>query len=339
MVKKAEKQLHTRRFVSRRQTFTLCILFALLIGLITNQPRAYAQRNRPTTPQPAEGQKPAADKVSVMVVEIKDSRTTGKFFAGMEVKVKILGDPLTDAIGTRFLLDTAIDNTGRNLIGEKTQESDFNEVESDENTAEIEIKLKNPVRQATTIQELSGSVELFIPDRDPNALATIANVSKSLGVPLNSPALKAAGIEIIIWNKGQFEARKKAEEARLKKEMEEKAKKADAASSEEASGEALAEGLMKMFGGLFNSFAQMDDDDIAFQIADPNRRLVKIAFETARGKPLHTGGRMSMGSDKNRTIIYSLEDPLPNTAQVKIYILTPKATIKTPFKLTNVPLP
>ena len=46
----------------------------------------------------------AAD-VNVSVSEVKDSRTTGQFFAGLEIKFKIMGDALSDARGVKLAVD------------------------------------------------------------------------------------------------------------------------------------------------------------------------------------------------------------------------------------------
>jgi hypothetical protein len=164
-------------------------------------------------------------------------------------------------------------------------------------------------------------------------------LSKNLGVPVSVASLKAAGIELVIWNKDQFEARKKAEEQKLKKELAAKPKKAGEGESEEDPGEALAAGLQKLFGSLFSGFARMEENSLAFQVTDPQSRLVGIEFEDERGKPISTNGRMTMGGGKEKTSIYEFSERLPDAARIRIHILTSKATIKVPFKLTNVPLP
>ena len=326
------------------RSIAVAALLVLVMTTLPNQQTAGAQTKRPSNPQapPAkEPKKPAGgDKIGVLIGEIKDSRTTGSFFAGMEVELKIVGDVLVDAKGMRLSVDTAVDDTGRNLIGEKTESPEFKEVDlSGKTAASAKVELKNPVRQATAIQELSGSVELFIPQRDVNSVATVTNLSKNLGVPISAPALKAAGIELMIWNKNQFEARKKAEEEKLKKELAAKRKKDGEGASQEDIGESLADGLQKMFGSLFSSFTRMEENSLAFQITDPQSRLVSIEFEDDRGKPIGNNGRMTMGGGKEKTTIYEFREKLPDAARIRIHILTSKATIKVPFKLTNVPLP
>src|SRR6202008_13065 len=109
--------------ICRLTTSCLLVLFCTLI-----QP-ASGQTKRPPKPQAApqanDPRKPAVgDKVGVLAGEIKDSRTTGSFFAGMEVELKLVGDVLVDAKGMRLNVDTAVDDTGRNLIGEKTEKSE-----------------------------------------------------------------------------------------------------------------------------------------------------------------------------------------------------------------------
>jgi hypothetical protein len=334
--------IHEEDSMTSRVVATLLVL---AMTTLPNQQTAVAQTKRPSNPQAApqakEPKKPAGgDKVGVLVGEIKDSRTTGTFFAGMEVELKIVGDVLVDAKGMRLSVDTAVDDTGRNLIGEKTASPEFKEVDlSGKTAATAKVELKNPVRQATAIQELSGSVELLIPQRDVNSVATITNLNKNLGVPISAPALKAAGIELVIWNKNQFEARKKAEEEKLKKELAAKRKKDGEGASEGDIGESLADGLQKMFGSLFSGFTRMEENSLAFQITDPQSRLVNIEFEDERGKPISNNGRMTMGGGKEKTTIYEFSEKLPETARIRIHILTSKATIKVPFKLTNVPLP
>ncbi|MFY9608569.1 MAG: hypothetical protein WAU45_08140 [Blastocatellia bacterium] len=326
---------------SRGRSIAIPVLLVLGMTMVLNQEVALAQTKRPSKPQAApQAKQPGGDKAGVLAGEIKDSRTTGSFFAGMEVELKIVGDVLVDAKGIRVSVDAAIDDTGRDLINEKTEKSEFTEIDmSDKTATTAKVALRNPVRQATAIQELSGSIELFIPRRDVESVATITNLSRNLGVPISASALKSAGIDLVIWNKAQFETRKKAEEEKLKKELEAKRKKEGEGASEDDIGDSLADGLQKMFGSLFSGFGRMEENSLAFQITDPQSRLVNIEFEDERGKPIGTNGRMTMGGGKEKTSIYEFSEKLPPAARVRIYVLTPKATIKVPFKLTGVPLP
>jgi hypothetical protein len=271
-----------------------------------------------------------AQQVRVLPAEVKETRTTGSFFGGLEVQLKVLGDVLADAKAIRLLLTTAVDETGRNIINEKETETDFEEIdEYERNAAKIDIKLKTPARQAMHVREITGSFEIFVPAKDPASTITITGIQKSTGTPISAPALKAADIEITMWTKQQFEARRKAEEEKLRK-----AQKADEANL----GEALGEALTKVFGGLFGSLDNLSENSIAFQIKDPQSKLVGIEFLDDKGAAI-SGSRFTSGSPKDQTRIHDFDEKLPETTRVRLYVLTPRSVIKTPFKLDNIPLP
>jgi len=266
-------------------------------------------------------------QIRVTPGNMKDSRTTGSFFAGLEIELAVTGAGLKGAKAFRLLLDTATDETGRNII--KESRTDFESIhDEDADEASVTINLKNPSRRAMTLKEVAGSIELFIPAKDPAATITVTNISKAIGVPLSAPALKAAGAEITVWDKARYEARKKAEEE----------KKSRANRSEAGIGEALTETMTGLFGGLLGGLDSMDENSIAFQIKDPQLKIVAVRIQNSEGEVIGSGG-MTIGDAKQQTRIVDLEKKLPPDAQVKIYVLTAKAMIKTPFRLEKVPLP
>lgn len=274
-------------------------------------------------------------QVRVMPGDVKDTRRTNGFFNKLEVELKVFGDVLAQAKGIRYTVEKAVDETGKNLINEDKTQSDFEEILNPE-SVKIELELKNPSRQATTVKEISGTLEIYAPERDPESSVTVPAFLKTPGKPITDARLRSAGVEITLWTKEQYEANKKAEEERLKKAIEEKRKKGE---KEEADfGEALAEGLAKMFGGLFSTFGQMSENSVAFQINDPTARLMRLEFEDAQGKSIQSSGRMTMG-DQPKTIIYEFDEKLAATARLKVYLITPRSLLKVPFKLTDVPLP
>lgn len=275
-----------------------------------------------------------------MAGDIKDTRRTDGFFSKLEVEMKVLGDILAEAKGIRVLVTKAVDETGKNLIPEKKEEKDFTELDSsDKGTIKVSIELNNPARRALAVQEIAGTLELFVPRRDPAATVTIPQLQGAIGRPFVNPGLKAAGIEVSIWNKEQYETRKKSEEERLKRAYEERKKKAaEAGGATEELGEALAEGLMKAFGGLFGAMTEMSENGLAIQINDPQSKLVGIEFSDVTGKVISNRGRTTLGSTE-RTMIYDFEEKLPATTRIKLFLLTPRAVVKEPFRLTSVPLP
>lgn len=282
----------------------------------------------------------AQAQVRVMAGDVKDTRRTDGFFNKLEVEMKVVGEVLTDTKGFRALVTKAVDETGKDLIPEKDKEKEFEEVDSSENTTlKVELELKNPARQALAVQEIAGTLELFVPKRDPAAVATVPDLGRAVGRPVINAALKAAGIEVSIWNKEQYEGRRKAEEEKLKKAFEEKKKKAaEAGAPEEDLGEALAGGLMKVFGGLFGAMTEMGENGIAIQVKDPKKLLVGLEFRDAAGKEVSHRGRTTLGSDE-KTMLYEFEEKLPTTTQIKFFLMTPRSVVKVPFRLTAVPLP
>src|SRR4051812_40103635 len=110
----------------------------------------------------------AQDNVQVALGDVKDTRTTGTFFAGLEIQLKVIGDALEDASSVRAVVKSCTDDTGRDLIDPEKNERDFTKVHSGTNTT-LPLKLKNPARKSVSIPQLSGELELFVPKKDPAA--------------------------------------------------------------------------------------------------------------------------------------------------------------------------
>jgi len=280
----------------------------------------------------------AAAQVKVVAGDVKDTRRTDGFFSKLEIDLKFSGGPLVGAKGFRALLTRAVDDTSKSLISDKKSDIDFSEIDSDDQVNKVGVELQNPTRKATTVKELSGTLEIFDPRKDPKAIVTLPNFQRGLGTPIVNPALKAAGIEITVWNKPIFDARKKAEEERLKKEVEAKTKKAGQTGSLSDAAEAIGQGLMGIFGSLMSSFATMEENDIALSITDPQSKIVSVEFEDTTGKKINRGGRTTIGGNP-KTMIIGFEAKIPPTARLRLFVLTPGSVVKTPFKLADIQLP
>jgi hypothetical protein len=95
---------------------------------------------------------PAQD-VQTRLGDVKDSRTTGRFFAGLEIELKLTGDVLEDAKSMRVTVQTAADDTGRNLIDPEKTREDFDTIGSFGPKNTMTLKLKNPARKAVTVKD------------------------------------------------------------------------------------------------------------------------------------------------------------------------------------------
>ncbi|HEU0048833.1 MAG TPA: hypothetical protein VFQ43_14680 [Nitrososphaera sp.] len=133
--------------------------------------------------------------VHVMVSEVSDRRTTGQFFAGSEIKLKLVGDALGDIRGVRRIQITkAVDDTGRNLVTDEKISSagpfGFERIGKVSSQIEQTVKLGNPARKASVIKEIIGNIELYAPQKDPNATVTVKNFTAQIGSPLALPDLR-----------------------------------------------------------------------------------------------------------------------------------------------------
>jgi len=137
-------------------------------------------------------------QVQTQLGDVKDSRTTGQFFGGLEVKIKLLGDSVADAESIRTVINTAVDDTGRDLVDHEKEQNKFVTRDGQSRQIwELNLNLKNPMRKATTIKELTGEADLFVPKNDPDSIVKVDDFQKQGGQPIASPALSAAGIAVI----------------------------------------------------------------------------------------------------------------------------------------------
>lgn len=121
----------------------------------------------------------AKAQVQAQIAEVKDTRTTGEFFAELEVKFKLLGNAVADAQSIRVQVKTAVDDTGRDLLDPRKMENQFARNERvDGQSRGLSLKFKNPSRKAATIRELTGEADLFVPKNDPNCVLIVNNFQK-----------------------------------------------------------------------------------------------------------------------------------------------------------------
>lgn len=255
------------------------------------------------------------------VGEVKDSRTTGQFFAGLEIEVKLVGDELADVQAMRTVLSKAVDDTGRDLIDKEKMSGDFEESSRFGGAPNsIRLQLKNPARKAANVSEITGEVELFTPSKDPNAVVVIPGFMKQTGKPLVNPALKAAGVEMTVLTKKDQDA-KRAEEQ--KKAM------------EDAKAKGLDPKMAEQMGGFFSGMITGGENDLTFDIKDPSKKIVGVRLVDTQGKEIQRQSWMSMGGVQT----YSYGQTIPQDASLEVKVLTPQSLTKVALNLTNIALP
>ncbi len=144
----------------------------------------------------------AQDDARVVVKTIKDSRfrfqsndPTGDLtlFSALE------GAALDGAKAFRITISAARDDTGTSLLPAEAAERKW---ERGALGADPWIRLRSPTRGASTVT-VSGTLELYVPSRDPDSEVRVERALEKPGRPLVSKALKAAKIEIAVAPKAQ----------------------------------------------------------------------------------------------------------------------------------------
>ena len=255
------------------------------------------------------------------VGEVKDSRTTGSFFAGLEVELKLVGDDLDQYKALRISLDRAVDDTGRDLLDPEKASKDFEELgSSGSQQSSMPIKLKNPARKATVVSQLNGKLEFFDPKKDPASTVKVPNIFALNGKVLESPALKQAGIVMTMINHKTYEAQK----------AEKKKAEIAAAKAQGASPEVLAE----MSAPSEDWFAPGENAVVA-ELTDPNHKVVSFRVLKADGTELHRQSTMTSGN----TMTIEFDQNVPDDATLELSLLTPQSTQVVALQLANIPLP
>ena len=264
----------------------------------------------------------------VKVNQVNDRR--GKSFARLSVTVEMPGVRTWDVASSRVLLRTAVDDVGTDLIKasdeepqlEMNQRQDFGKDEKTAPAMMVTVEMKNPPRSAKMIKEVRGDIELYMPAKDANGVATIQKFLSQSGKSLSDRALKANNVDVTIISKSQFETMKKA--AMDKYRAEQKANGAEGDDLEER---------VKNFAEY--DYVNPEEGDVLLKVNDPNKRIESITYVDPKGETK----RVSM-RDKNGIVVLSTwgDKPQPDWA-MKVNMKTAKNVTRVPFALTNVPLP
>ena len=262
---------------------------------------------------------PAAG-ISVSAGDVTDRRRNDNHFGGLEIELKIGGDGAAGVRGARALVKKAEDETGRNLLKEGEKTPDFDTSMSD-SAPTLKLELRNPARRAKKVREVSGQVELFLPARDPAAVARLDGFLSRMDRPAASPALKAAQAEVTVISRKTYEAEKKKDAEQRKKEA-------------ESAG--IAGAMVEAFSGLFEGLmGDIEENDVLLKVNDPGKKVFNVEVFDSKGTKIDGGGSMTVGTFR----ILKFPEKLPADASLRVYLLTPKSLVTTPFHLKDVALP
>lgn len=270
--------------------------------------------------------------LAVELDEVTDNRVkAGEFQGSLELRVKVTGNGLEKALASRVIVKEAKDDKGNSLLGKNYEPPDFYPREY--NMGMLSFNLMQPVRSATRVK-LKGTLELYVPSRDPAATVKIDKALSKLDAPLSSKALKTAKVEITPVSRAKYakllESRK-IDDAKI------------AAIREEGKKRGVSQEEIDMAIEFAKALEEGPDDTPENAIIlsgkkDSFDRVFRIDILGEDGKPIDTPQRStsSMGDDAIMRIVPSSTPPA--NASMQLQLLTQKTRVSAPFELTvNLP--
>jgi hypothetical protein len=120
----------------------------------------------------------------------------------------------------------------------------------------------------------------------------------------------------------------KADYDAAKVEEEKKAKEA-------AAKKGIAGAMTEAFSQMFAGFGQVSENSVILMTKDPQSQIIAVKFADENGKDVSP--QMTMTSGETKT--YDFRQKLGPASTLKVFVATPKALVKAPFKLADVALP
>ena len=274
----------------------------------------------------------AQSKVGVELADVTDNRISeGMLRGGLELRLKLTGDNLDRAAAARILIKDAKDDLGTQLAESKST-PDFSSMEYSGNG--VQVSVAQPPRKAKSVR-VKGTIELYVPSRDPAATITIDKPLSKLDKPLASTKLKSAKITLTPLSAANYAASQEKRKVTPEKIEELRAK---------AKAEGVSEKEIEFMAGLAEAMNAMDEPlpEGAVALAGVKRdfdRIFRVDFLGADGKPVSMTARSTTTrGDEDTIMTLQPSEPLPANAPMRVSILTDKARVSFPFDL-NVTLP
>lgn len=152
------------------------------------------------TPTPAPTPTPVpAPPLQLTFLGIREERARGEAGASTcALDVQLVGTRRADVESARVLVSKADDDTGASLVPGDAAKAGREPVrgEDPEAAVTLSVPLKAAARKARTIGEVSGEIELYVPNVDPSAVVSVPKLRAEAGKPVSSPSLAALGVEV-----------------------------------------------------------------------------------------------------------------------------------------------
>lgn len=273
----------------------------------------------------------AQSGVGVELDEVIDNRVTHEMITGsLDLRVKLKGTGLDKATHARILVKEARDDQGTMLF-EPGNVPDF--MGREYNMGMLQVSVKNPARTANSVK-IKGTVELFVPTRDPNAIVKIDKAFAKLDTPLSSKAFKASKIEITPLSAAGYAASRKAnklDDAKIA-EIRAEGRKRGVPDKEVDTMIELAKAMDGLDEPMGENTVVLSGEKSDFD------RILQVEILGADGKPVDVGSRSTTTRGESSVMTMQPHEALPANAGLQFYLLTDKSKMSFPFEL-SVPLP
>ncbi|GGA04236.1 hypothetical protein [Okeania sp. KiyG1] len=197
--------------------------------------------------------------------------------------------------------------------------------------------MKSPTtRQTATIKEISGTLEIFIPDQNAKSTVKVKNFLDKTGVAISNSVLKSSDIEVLIQKP---EDMNQDEQCEVKRQVTQQQENFMLARSLTVF---FAEFKCSIFSSMLASIPQ--DKSIIILIKDVDSKLKGIEFESESGEVILQQASSSMGTFTMENggaeiRVYRFEEKLPPKTRLNLYLFTAESVVTVPFKVVDVPLP
>lgn len=268
--------------------------------------------------------------IEVSVHQVQDRRAKG-FFSELTISLALPKIGSSEVAASRVLVSTATDDQGKDLVD---REKTAGELEpnyrggmmrpgGEDPPAMVSVSLKNPARAATTLTDVSGEIELYMPGRDPNSVAELTKFAPATGKPLTHKALKANGVEITLLSAAQIEAEKKRLTAEKRKSL-------------KADGWEDGENLESYLNDFLQSSLSFDaESDVPVRLKDPNKRIQAMIYVDGNGEEK----RVNIRDTEGLAILTAWGGPPRPDWKLKVQMKTAKNVVRHTFALKDVKLP
>ncbi|PYQ27211.1 MAG: hypothetical protein DMF56_20770 [Acidobacteria bacterium] len=269
----------------------------------------------------------AQTNVGLALDEVTDNRVAmGDLTGFLSLRVKLTGSGLDKALAARVIVKEAKDDRGTSLT-DGSDKPDF--FAREYNNGTLNFQVKQPARAASSVR-LKGTIELYVPARDPAAIVKVSKALSKLDTPLTAAGLKTAKLTITPLSVKGYSAQLDSHKLDDKKIAELRAEGKKRGVPDDEIEKMI--GLAKAMEGL-NEQPQEGMVILSGTKADFDR-IYRVEILGDDGKPIDVGSRSTSTRGDDATLMtMQPQKPPPANAALEFFVLTDKSRLSFPFDL------